>query len=221
MGDETQAGAGAAPAGEGGAAAPVDPNAALMQRLDALVQRSEAQERVIAQLAARGAAPQQQEQPGEQDDDYVDPAVQKHLAAYEKRMQGTVQAVQDQNDQMAFDQHVNRIGIPPEVVQQAQHVFDTWRSRGIKIGDNLPSRFDALRYTAGVLAEQGKLKPFGAGAAAMDQQTQDENRHATVERSGRGRAPVPPPASPDSVSRQERLKDGGDYWAKRLDSEPW
>jgi hypothetical protein len=190
---------------------------ALMQRIEAMNSR---QEQFMAQVYQGMQSPPAPAQGGGQegdDDANIDPATQRALARASQALDQKIAQVDERADFLAYQQHVTQMGFTPEAVQATEQTYEMWKRSGMTFAGKPPSRFDALRYTAGILAEQGK--PVRAGAGGTGEHTvQAHNRHAVVERPGRtaprGQAEAP---DPQQLTRRERMKDGGKYWADRLD----
>ncbi len=203
-------------------AAPPAPDPVLA-RLDALATRLANHEQLFMEMAQGQRQPAPQRGGGEElenEDDLVDPVVKKHLDANRRALDARLNEVNERTDHLAYSTYVSNLGLEPEVVAEVEKTFATWRKNGITFGDKPPSRFDALRYTIGTQGEQNIIKARKDGQLAEDQRRAD-NVHGHVERAGRAPVRASSEPEPGTLSRKERTKDGGAYWQKRLDSEPW
>lgn len=120
------------------------------RQLQAYQQQMQQQQELLARLQQ----PQQQQQ--DEGEEYLDPAVKKQLEAIKRANAESTLQLQDQMDQREFIAEVQRSGVDNETAQAAANLHAAWLQRGMRVGNQPPSRIDALTYVTGQQARQAK-----------------------------------------------------------------
>lgn len=224
------AGGEGAQAGANGQPPPAPDVAAQMKameaRLNALTQQNQQYAAIIQTAAAGGGLGGRPPQEDTQDDEYVDPAVEKQLkklrselkADYDRQLHG----VADLADYNAFQSTISSNGVDAEVAKEAEQLYAQWQQTGFQLVDargqlQRPTRRDALTFAA------GKRHLNGYRETLTKRQKDEEarriaNQDATLPTGGGAtRRPAGVP-DPETLSRTDRLKDGG-YYSQVLDKE--
>ena len=170
-----------------------------VQRLQQTVQQQS--EYIAAQQRAGGRTHREVE--SDDDEPYIDPAVERRMAKREQALMQRIEAVQERADHSDFVQRMKELRLTEDQRKQVEQTYTAWRQNGITINGQAPSRIDALRYALGAMAEQGTLKTITEKQRAEEQRREELLSFATPERSGRIRAPTG--LDPDKMSRRERL----------------
>jgi len=212
---EGDAGGGGAPPPPPAEAAPVAPPppqpdyAAIIAQQQAALQQMQQQQQELMQ---RFAPQQRQEAPDEEE--YLDPAVKKQLEAIKRMNAESTLQLQDQMDQRNFMDEVQKNGIDNETAREAAQLHAAWLQRGMRVGNQPPSRIDALVYVAG--AQGMKAKQTTRTAAQQAELARiAQNQDATLGVGGRATRAAGAPDL-EKMSRKERVTTG---YAAVLDTE--
>lgn len=174
-----------------------DPMQQTLQHIEALQNRLQQTEQMMASQYRQPEAPPEPEE-------YIDPAVEKRMSARERAMLAEVESVRERLDYSEYQSKVRDLGLDPETQKTIDGLYANWQQRGVTIQGKPPSRLDALHYGLGVVAAQNTHKT--RQQKQMEEMArQREQLSGFAERSGSGRRAAPG-MDPDKMSRQERLE---------------
>lgn len=164
-------------------------------------------------LMQQRGQPTQPQAPGTSDtvdESQLHPDLVKLLRKQEREHAARFDQLRDQFDHQSFVQQMANVNAPPEVAQQANALFASWKQNNMRVlngnGEPVPpTRADAMRFVMGSMAMEGKLPSFKPGLPAMS--------------GGAMRSGAPPQQAPivhvEKMTRTERIT----YYENKLDEE--